>query len=286
MSTTQIPAAYDPARVIDDLRALADLTGGPGGARRLCWTDEWVRARGFLRERLDELPVTVEIDEAGNLWATLAGDRPEMVVVGSHVDSVPNGGWLDGALGVMAALETLRALRGRRHPALHADARRLGRRGGRALRAQPLRQLGRGGHARSGRRARPARRRRQPARGRGARARRRARQRGRGAQPPRERARVPRAAHRAGARAGAGGPRASARCWAPWASSATARSSAGRRPTPARRRSRTAATRSSRPRASRSSCARSRSATRACARSATRSASRASSRPCRARRRS
>jgi N-carbamoyl-L-amino-acid hydrolase len=99
---------YDASRVIADLRALADLTGGPGGARRLCWTDEWVAARRFLHERLAELPVTVDVDEAGNLWAVLEGARPELVVVGSHVDSVPNGGWLDGALGVMAALEVLR----------------------------------------------------------------------------------------------------------------------------------------------------------------------------------
>jgi N-carbamoyl-L-amino-acid hydrolase len=99
---------FDASRVIADLRALADLTGGPDGARRLCWTDEWVKARGFLRERLAELPVTVDVDEAGNLWAVLEGERPEMVVVGSHIDSVPNGGWLDGALGVMAALEVLR----------------------------------------------------------------------------------------------------------------------------------------------------------------------------------
>jgi N-carbamoyl-L-amino-acid hydrolase len=99
---------YDAARVIADLRALADLTGGPGGARRVVWTDEWVAARAFLRERLAELPVSVDVDEAGNLWAVLEGDRPERVVVGSHVDSVPNGGWLDGALGVMAALEVLR----------------------------------------------------------------------------------------------------------------------------------------------------------------------------------
>ncbi len=101
---------FDPSRVIADLRALAELTGGPEGARRVCWTDEWVAARGFLRERLDELPVTVDVDEAGNLWAVLAGERPETVVVGSHIDSVPNGGWLDGALGVMAALEVLRDL--------------------------------------------------------------------------------------------------------------------------------------------------------------------------------
>ncbi len=102
--------AAQPQRALDDLRALAELTGGPAGARRLCWTDEWENARGLLREALAELPVEVEVDEAGNLWARLAGARPETVVIGSHLDSVPNGGWLDGALGVMAALETMRAL--------------------------------------------------------------------------------------------------------------------------------------------------------------------------------
>jgi N-carbamoyl-L-amino-acid hydrolase len=99
---------YDAARVIADLRTLAERTGGPAGARRLAWTDEWLKAREFLQERLGELPVTVDRDEAGNIWARLEGARPEAVVVGSHVDSVPNGGWLDGALGVMAALEVLR----------------------------------------------------------------------------------------------------------------------------------------------------------------------------------
>jgi allantoate deiminase len=102
--------AAQPDRAIADLRALADLTGGPGGARRLCWTQEWDSARRFLRERLSELPVTVDVDEAGNLWARREGARPETVVIGSHIDSVPNGGWLDGALGVMAALEVLRTL--------------------------------------------------------------------------------------------------------------------------------------------------------------------------------
>jgi N-carbamoyl-L-amino-acid hydrolase len=99
-----------PQRAIGDLRALAELTGGPDGARRVCWTDEWANARGLLRERLAQLPVEVDVDEAGNLWARLAGARPETVVIGSHIDSVPNGGWLDGALGVMGALETLRTL--------------------------------------------------------------------------------------------------------------------------------------------------------------------------------
>jgi hydantoinase/carbamoylase family amidase len=76
----------------------------------VCWTGEWQRARAFLRDRLGAIDsVAVEEDEAGNLWATLLGDLDGALAVGSHVESVPNGGWLDGAQGVMAALEVLRA---------------------------------------------------------------------------------------------------------------------------------------------------------------------------------
>jgi hydantoinase/carbamoylase family amidase len=99
----------NPDRVLDDLRELDRLTGGPDGARRVCWTDEWTRARDFLRSRLDGLPVNVTIDPAGNLWAGMPGEGEGFVIVGSHVDSVPAGGWLDGALGVFTAVEALRS---------------------------------------------------------------------------------------------------------------------------------------------------------------------------------
>jgi hydantoinase/carbamoylase family amidase len=100
----------DAEGVLADLRELARLTGGPDGARRVCWTDEWVKAREFLRSRLAELPVTVSVDEAGNVWADLPGEREDaVVVVGSHSDSVPAGGWLDGALGIYVAVGALRA---------------------------------------------------------------------------------------------------------------------------------------------------------------------------------
>ena len=95
-------------RVIADLRELAELTGGEGGARRVCWTDEWVKARELVRGKLEELPVEITYDEAGNVWADLPGEQDGFVIVGSHVDSVPAGGWLDGALGLFAALEVLR----------------------------------------------------------------------------------------------------------------------------------------------------------------------------------
>ncbi|MCL4287470.1 MAG: Zn-dependent hydrolase [Thermoleophilia bacterium] len=106
------PPAIDAARVLADLDTLAELTGGPGGARRVCWTEEWQASRGLLRERLGEIGVEdVEVDEAGNLWARLPGadrDAPALAV-GSHLDSVPAGGPLDGALGVIAGLGVLRA---------------------------------------------------------------------------------------------------------------------------------------------------------------------------------
>lgn len=105
-----ITTDFDASRVIDDLRALAARTGGSEGSRRLCWTPEWLEARALLREELATLPVEVETDEAGNLWAYLRGASPDTLVVGSHLDSVPKGGWLDGALGVMAGLELLRSL--------------------------------------------------------------------------------------------------------------------------------------------------------------------------------
>jgi len=101
--------AIDAGRVIADLRELHARTGGPDGAQRVCWTEIWREARAFLIELLDEIGLETERDPAGNVWAFLDGDRDPALTLGSHVDSVPNGGWLDGALGVMAALGVLRA---------------------------------------------------------------------------------------------------------------------------------------------------------------------------------
>jgi hydantoinase/carbamoylase family amidase len=106
----------DARRAVEELKELADLTGGPDGARRVAWTDEWAKARGWLREKLDEIDCEVEIDEAGNLWATAPGDFEDAVLLGGHIDSVPNGGWLDGALNVIAALEVFRVLAPQKRP--------------------------------------------------------------------------------------------------------------------------------------------------------------------------
>jgi N-carbamoyl-L-amino-acid hydrolase len=107
----------DAARAVEGLRELARLTSDDRGAQRVAWTDTWIVARDWLRAELDAIPgLTVERDQAGNTWATLPGDSDRFVIVGSHLDSVPDGGWLDGTLGVLAALEVVRALAGQDRP--------------------------------------------------------------------------------------------------------------------------------------------------------------------------
>ena len=103
-------AGVHPERTIAELRELAALTSDERGAQRVAWTPTWAKARAWFRAKLDGLPVQVEQDEAGNLWATLAGDAPQALIMGSHLDSVPDGGWLDGCLGVLAGLEVLRRI--------------------------------------------------------------------------------------------------------------------------------------------------------------------------------
>ena len=70
----------------------------------------WRRGRGFGR-KLAALPgVEVHTDAAGNLWGTLRGESKKALLIGGHLDTVPNGGWLDGCLNVLAGLEILRRL--------------------------------------------------------------------------------------------------------------------------------------------------------------------------------
>jgi hydantoinase/carbamoylase family amidase len=107
----------DPARTVAELKELRELTGDENGAQRVAWTETWERARGWLREKLDGLPLEEEIDEAGNQWWTLRGGSDRTVLIGGHIDSVPNGGWLDGALNVVAGVEVVRRLAEEGEPA-------------------------------------------------------------------------------------------------------------------------------------------------------------------------
>jgi N-carbamoyl-L-amino-acid hydrolase len=100
----------DPRRTISDLEQLRALTADDHGAQRIAWTPTWLKARAWFQTRLAQLPVEHHLDAAGNSWTTLRGDSERALILGSHLDSVSNGGWLDGALGVLAAFEVLRSL--------------------------------------------------------------------------------------------------------------------------------------------------------------------------------
>ncbi|TMM06390.1 MAG: Zn-dependent hydrolase [Actinobacteria bacterium] len=100
----------DPALTVAELRELQELTGDENGAQRVAWTDTWQQAREWLTGKLAGAGAEETIDPAGNQWFTLAGDSDRALLIGGHIDSVPNGGWLDGALNVMAGAEVLRRI--------------------------------------------------------------------------------------------------------------------------------------------------------------------------------
>ncbi len=100
----------DPRRTVAELRELQELTGDENGAQRVAWTDTWERAREWLRGKVAETGAEERIDAAGNQWFTLSGASDQAVLIGGHIDSVPNGGWLDGALNVVAGVEVMRRL--------------------------------------------------------------------------------------------------------------------------------------------------------------------------------
>ena len=101
----------NPRRTIDELKALRALTSDENGAQRIAFTPTWAKARSWLEGKARELGAEVERDEAGNLWMTLRGVSDKVLLIGGHIDSVPDGGWLDGSLNTLAGLEILRRIR-------------------------------------------------------------------------------------------------------------------------------------------------------------------------------
>ena len=100
----------NPKRTVAELKELRALTGDENGAQRVAFTPTWITARNWLKKKLSELPVEIHTDAAGNLWATLRGESSKELLIGGHMDSVPNGGWLDGCLNVLAGMEILRRI--------------------------------------------------------------------------------------------------------------------------------------------------------------------------------
>jgi N-carbamoyl-L-amino-acid hydrolase len=102
--------SLNPKRTVAELKELRALTGDENGAQRVAFTEMWLKARGWLRQKLVDLPLEIHNDAAGNTWFTLRGESEKALLIGGHMDSVPNGGWLDGCLNVLAGVEVLRRI--------------------------------------------------------------------------------------------------------------------------------------------------------------------------------
>jgi len=98
-------------RVAEDIRRLATLGADPGGGiSRLAFTTQEREAHDLIAEWMCQLDLDVRVDSFGNTYALRTGRNPSLpaLAFGSHVDTVPNGGGYDGAVGTIGALQTMR----------------------------------------------------------------------------------------------------------------------------------------------------------------------------------
>lgn len=99
-------------RLAKDFEAMARLTDVGDGINRLAFTDADWAGRQYIVDRMIDAGLTVEADGFGNVIGYKAGKNPDLpvVMVGSHTDSVPNGGNYDGVVGVLSAIEAVRSM--------------------------------------------------------------------------------------------------------------------------------------------------------------------------------
>ena len=99
-------------RLVKDFDAMAQLTAPGEGINRLAFTDADCKGRQYIIDCMTDVGLSVEIDDFGNVIGYKIGKKPDLpvVMVGSHTDSVPNGGNYDGVVGVLSAIEVIRSM--------------------------------------------------------------------------------------------------------------------------------------------------------------------------------
>ncbi|MBS6127291.1 MAG: M20 family metallo-hydrolase [Veillonella sp.] len=99
-------------RLVKDFDAMAQLTAPGEGINRLAFTDADWKGRQYIIDCMTDVGLSVEIDDFGNVIGYKIGKKPDLpvVMVGSHTDSVPNGGNYDGVVGVLSAIEVIRSM--------------------------------------------------------------------------------------------------------------------------------------------------------------------------------
>ena len=110
----------DGRRVVADLRELATFGQVETGVRRPSLSEPDMQAREWLADKFQEAGLWSSIDGCGNVLGACRTAGP-VLLLGSHSDSQPRGGWLDGALGVIYALEVARVVAAGFMPGLAVD---------------------------------------------------------------------------------------------------------------------------------------------------------------------
>lgn len=99
-------------RLMADINSLGHIGYEEGkGTSRMAYSESFCRGRDFVKKLMEDAGLTVSIDPVGNLTGLLEGPDKRKIAVGSHIDTVPGGGMYDGALGVLAGIEAVRALK-------------------------------------------------------------------------------------------------------------------------------------------------------------------------------
>lgn len=100
-----------PDRIRKNLETLGKIGASPeGGVNRFTYSKEYYESTALLQELMTAAGLTPEIDAVGNVIGTRKGRTDRVILLGSHIDSVPHAGIFDGCLGVMAAIEAMRTL--------------------------------------------------------------------------------------------------------------------------------------------------------------------------------
>src|ERR1700719_3332454 len=103
----------DTARILSELETLAGFSEAePPAVTRVVFTSADLKARAWLKQRFEQAGLLVRQDAIGNTFARWNGTNSDLpaVATGSHIDAIPNAGKYDGTVGVLGALEAVRAL--------------------------------------------------------------------------------------------------------------------------------------------------------------------------------
>lgn len=108
-------------RLLKELTELGNIGYKEGvGTSRMAYSETFNQGRNYVKQLMESSGMAARVDEVGNLTGVLKGETDKIISIGSHIDTVPGGGIYDGALGVLAGIEAVRALKSAGYRSRHS----------------------------------------------------------------------------------------------------------------------------------------------------------------------